>query len=165
MRIAVTGTPGVGKTSVSKELAALLKCAYIDLNRYAENAGFVTGTDAARDSKIVDTAKLSKVEFPEDCIIDGHLSHFCDADVVVVLRAKPDVLRRRLGVKGWSKKKVDENVEAEFVGVCSVEARELHAAVVDVDTTKLDAKKAARFIATLVKSKRFRSESIDWLEE
>ncbi|MBI4017826.1 MAG: adenylate kinase family protein [Candidatus Aenigmarchaeota archaeon] len=162
MIIAISGTPGTGKTEVAKALAALMAYAYVSINDFAEKGALVKGVDRARNAKIIDTDALEKVRFADNSVLDGHVSHFATADVYVILRTNPDVLRKRLGQKGWNKRKIDENVEAEAIGVCSVEARELWDNVMDIDTSALIPAKAARLIYNWLKRKRFANDPIDW---
>ena len=70
-------------------------------------------------------------------ILVGHLAHLIPSDVVVVLRTSPKVLRGRLNDRGWPQAKVEENVEAEAVGVILVESTELEppVPVYELDTT------------------------------
>ncbi len=164
MKIAITGTPGTGKTSVAKELAEILSYAYVDLNKLVEERGLVTGFDWERNSKIVDTEKMKGLVLPDNCVVDGHLSHFLNVDVVVVLRTNPEVLKERLKKKGWNEKKVQENVEAEILGVCAYEAYESGKKVLEVDTSFKTPEKVALEIKTLIE-KNESTEEIDWLEE
>jgi len=165
MKIAVTGTPGTGKTKVSKELSSLLGYEYIDLNKLAEERGLVEGIDKVRKSKIIDTKKLREMDFPDNCIIDGHLSHFIPVDLVVVLRTRPDVLRERLRKKGWLPKKIEENVEAEIIGVCSYEAEEENQKVVEIDTTNKSPEVVAKIIKKMIEKNNFTYKEIDWMED
>ncbi|QQG39400.1 MAG: adenylate kinase family protein [Candidatus Aenigmatarchaeota archaeon] len=162
MIIAVSGTPGTGKTEVARLLAALLDYSYIDLNELCEHAGLISGVDRARDAKLVDTNKLKTLHVSDNAVVDGHLAHYLKADVYVILRANPDVVRQRMEQRGWNPKKVGENVEAELIGVCSVEARELWDNVMDVDTSTLMPQKAARMIYNWIMRKRFANDPIDW---
>ncbi|MGL6299032.1 MAG: adenylate kinase family protein [Methanobacteriaceae archaeon] len=66
-------------------------------------------------------------EKPKLIIIEGHLSHFCPiCDYVIVIRVHPTVLEKRLSDRNYSDEKIQENLESEALGVCSVEAYELH---------------------------------------
>lgn len=163
MIIAVSGTHGTGKSEVARALAAMLKYAYIDVNEFAGRAGLIKGVDRARGAKIVDTDGLGRVEFPENSVLDSHVAHFAKADVYVVLRTNPEVLRLRLEKKKWDKRKITENVEAELIGVCSVEARELWENVLDIDTSRLTPQKTAKIVRNLLARNSLRNDAIDWL--
>ena len=81
-----------------------------------------------------------------DWIIDSHLSHLLPPkiiDKVIVLRCDPTELERRLRKKGWSRKKIQENVEAEMIGLIAWEARK-HRKVLEIDSKEI--KKILRFI-------------------
>jgi len=164
MIIAVTGTPGTGKTVVSKELSTLLSYKYVDLNKLVDDEGLVTGTDLERGSKIVDTEKFDKLELKGNCVVDGHLSHYLYADVVVVLRTRPDKLKERLEKRDWPAEKIDENVEAEILGVCSSEAHEKFQRVLEMDTSKTGPDEVAKSIKSIL-DKNKSIDQIDWLED
>ncbi|MCD6478073.1 MAG: adenylate kinase family protein [Candidatus Aenigmarchaeota archaeon] len=165
MRIAISGTPGTGKTEVSRKLSELLGYEYIDLNKLAEENGLVVGFDKKRNSKIIETRKFKNLKIPENSVIDGHLSHFVPADLVVVLRTRPYILKERLKKKGWPPKKVEENVEAEVLGICSFEAYEENQRVVEIDTTNKSPEVIAKVIKKMVDNNKFISRQIDWTED
>ena len=60
MIIAISGTPGTGKTEIAKALAAALGYNYVSLNDFCEKAGLITGTDPARGSPKTGTHTLTK---------------------------------------------------------------------------------------------------------
>ncbi len=127
MIIALTGTPGCGKTTLSKLLAKRTGFNLLDLNKKIKKEKLYSGYDKKRRTSIVDPVKIRRFVNREtktgNWIIDSHLSHFLDVDLVIVLRCKPQELKKRLEIKKWKKEKIRENVEAELVGVISYEAR------------------------------------------
>ncbi|MCD6367577.1 MAG: adenylate kinase family protein [Candidatus Aenigmarchaeota archaeon] len=165
MKIAISGTPGTGKTEVSKELSKILNYTYIDLNELIEKGGLVEGFDSKRKSKIVDTKKLEKLEIPDNSVIDGHLSHFIPVDLVIILRTRPNILKKRLENKGWNSSKVQENVDAEILGICSSEAEDNGQKFVEIDTTDKNPREIAELIKEMIESNKFDTEEIDWLED
>lgn len=167
MIIAITGTPGSGKTTVSKALAKKLGYRIIDLNKLIIKNKIYSGFDKERKSYVVDINKL-KVFFKKlkngNVIIDSHLSHFLPVDMVIVLRCHPNELERRMKIKKWNKKKRRENLEAELIGLISYEARALNKNVYDIDTTDEKLARMVDDIAKVLKGKgnKFK-KPINWM--
>ena len=92
------------------------------------------GTDEIRGYKIVDTERMIPIidNIKENTsknliIFEGHLAQdYPDADRVIVLRCNPEVLRQRLNTRNWRDEKIDENVSAEILGVCTSESYETY---------------------------------------
>ena len=60
-------------------------------------------------------------------IVEGHLSHLCEgADKMIVLRLNPSILKNRLEERSYVESKIQENLEAEALAVCSAEAYEIY---------------------------------------
>ena len=177
MIISLTGTPGTGKTSISK---ILTKNGFkiVDLNQLAIEKNFILGVDEKRDSKIVDIIKLNnyakeRYNRSVSVILEGHLSHFLkSADKVIVLRKHPNELRKNLVEKGWNEVKIKENLDAEILDVILCEAVDIHTEkkVVEIDTTGKSVEKIAFEIIDLIKKefkdiKKYKIVNIDWSEE
>ncbi len=116
MKIAVTGTPGVGKTSACALVSSLR---VVHVNDLVDELGVVSGYDRKRRTKEVDVKKLAKAvaKMDGDAIFEGHFSHMLGVDSAIVLRCSPKVLDKRLRKKRWPEKKIRENIEAEAVDV------------------------------------------------
>lgn len=141
----ITGTPGVGKSTVSSLLQKKLSAYLISINELAREKGLFQGEEPDKGYRIVDLPALckeltSKISNKEGMIlVDGHLSHYCPrTDLVIVLRLDPDFLEQRLKKRGYNPLKIHENLEAEALGVCLIESYELHPdKVQEIDSTKL----------------------------
>lgn len=152
MQIALTGTPGTGKTSVAEALGQELDSQVMAVNALADETA--TERDDERDAAIVDPEQLQAAyerrDIPGDAILEGHLAHHLPADVTVVLRCHPDELGERLRNKGWGERKVQENVEAEAIDVVAGEAMQERETVMEIDTTGKDPAAVAHEIADIL---------------
>jgi len=118
-RIAVTGTPGVGKTTFcsSSDFHVLT------VEEIATEHGCL-GVVEDDGAASIDIEKLiSTISWPDEnrILVDGHLSHLLPVDAIILIRCHPNILRDRLSNRDYSPSKVDENVECEFIGVIAAE--------------------------------------------
>ena len=166
--IAITGTPGTGKTSVLWYLSLFFKNV-IDINRIALRH-FVLEYDQERGSYVIDVDELSKYisdKLPKDSILVGHLSHLLGiCEKVIVLRTHPTELKKRLKRKGWSKKKIHENLEAEAMAVITYEALEFTKDVFEIDTTGKHPRETFYEILKVLREspEEYRAPKYDWSE-
>ena len=158
-RIAVTGTPGVGKTTATEELD-LPVCHLNDAIRAAE---LFTERDQNRDSLVADLAAVERyvddwvTERSADVVvIESHLAHHLSADRVVLLRCRPDLLADRLRDRGESEASVAENGESEALDVIAGEAIDEHGrdAVYEIDSTDRDPTETADAIRAVIDGDR-----------
>ncbi|MFB6088333.1 MAG: adenylate kinase family protein [Candidatus Aenigmatarchaeota archaeon] len=163
MLIAITGTPGTGKTTVSKKLSEYLSYEYVSVNDLARKKGYIIGKDEERDAEEVDIVKLRGLELVGDKVLDGHLSHFIPSDITIVLRCRPDVLKKRIQGKGWNDEKVQENLEAEILGIISSETKSEQERVHEIDNTSKSPDETVEEIIDVVDGDES-IETIDWLE-
>ncbi len=177
MRVALTGTPGTGKSAVA---TVLQNQGYtvIRLSESINSCGCVRGVDKKRETKLIDIPKLNrfiKKTYVSDGLMffEGHVAHLLNAmEKVIILRCHPRVLQVRLAKKKWSAQKVQENLDAETLDVilCEAAARYSNDAVFEIDTTKKTIEEVAGIVIALVK-KKFRPTKtysigqIDWSEE
>ncbi len=135
MRIAVTGTPGCGKTTLCIELAqAGHKVRSVQEIAAAQNA--IVGRDEQDDAEVIDVDSIDVTQLPEDCFIDGHLSHLLPVDAIWVIRCDPDMLRVRLAARGYHPQKIQENWEAECMDLILSEAMAADVPVVQRDGSR-----------------------------
>ncbi len=168
MLVAVTGTPGTGKTSACDVLSRR-GYAIVDLDDLARQGGFIVGRDAARGSDEVDVDALrDSLRVPAKiAFLRSHYAHRMAVDLAVVLRCSPPVLRKRLEARGWPVAKVKENVEAEAIDVITQEAADLLPAVYEVDTTSRTPAQTADEILGILRGRTEGHEpgSVDWSDE
>lgn len=173
--ILLTGVPGVGKTTIAALLSERLKGVHVNLSELALAEGLVTGYDSIRETSIVDLertmTRLMEIiqEGRDPLVIEGHFSQ----DVVspervsnvFVLRRAPWRLKDELESRGYNPEKVKENVEAELLDICLVEAVEAYGKekVCELDTTDVEANEIIETITSVLRGERSCEIGIDWL--
>lgn len=121
MRVALTGTPGTGKTTVADLVDSDLDV--VHLNDVVRESDLATGRDADRDSLVADLDALREWFADRDGVLfESHLAHHLPVGRVVVLRCHPDELTERLRARDWTDEKVRENVESERLDLLLSEA-------------------------------------------
>lgn len=168
MLIALTGTPGTGKTSVGQLLEAR-GYAVLDLDTIARDYGLITGRDDARQTDEVDVEALrERIRIPAKlAFLKSHYSHLMDVNIAIVLRCRPSVLRDRLRARGWSEEKVRENIEAEAIDVITQEATRRIPFVYEIDTSEQSASETTAQVLAILQGKTNGHEpgTIDWTSE
>src|SRR5947209_20618286 len=168
MIVAITGTPGTGKSSACAVLS-VRGYAVMDLDEIARREGFIAGRDEARGSDEVDTEAMRRsLHVPAKvAFLTSHYSHRMDVNIAIVLRCRPSVLRSRLEARGWPPEKVRENVEAEAIDVILQEAVARLPFVFEVDTTNTQPTETAEVILAILQRQTNGHEpgSLDWASE
>jgi len=123
MKLLITGTPGTGKTLVSKELGKLF------------NSKVINEKDFALKNKLGKFNEENELEIPilplqrkandflkknKKVIFEGHV--FCETklnlDAVIILKVNPEDLEFRLEGRRYSPEKIMDNVFCEGIDYC-----------------------------------------------
>ncbi|MEM4573532.1 MAG: adenylate kinase family protein [Candidatus Caldarchaeum sp.] len=168
MIIWITGTPGVGKTTIGKMIAKLYRYRCIDLPEFVTQTGV---GEVKPDGIVVDVRKLRGTlarMVEDDTVFSGHIVVKLPGrrQKCIVLRCNPLKLANRLRRRGYSSDKVVENVEAEFVGVVYLDAVKQfgHRNVVQVDVTKKTVSETVRYCREILDGKVV-GDKVDWLTD
>ena len=176
MRIALTGTPGTGKTAVARILRPMGE-EVLDLNDVARAYRFLGPYDRRRRTREVDLKGLRRLvgrlhPGKGRLFLEGHYAHLLPVDRAVVLRCAPATLRRRLSRRGYPPSKVRENSLAEALDEITIEAvgKLGRSRVYEIDTTRSTARTVAAVIRRLVRSgfrraKKYRPGRIDFSDD
>lgn len=175
--ILVTGTPCVGKTAVALRLSADLKACYVNLTAFAEKEHLTLAKDKERNTTIIDETKMRHalkeliVETEAtDIIIDGHYAAAVAPKKAVthilVLRRNPMQLREFMQKSGFSPRKQAENLAAEVLDVCLVEALRAFPKkkICELDVSGRTVEETLSEVLAVLKGKRVcRVGCVDWL--
>ncbi|KZX16226.1 adenylate kinase family protein [Methanobrevibacter filiformis] len=152
--IFITGTPGVGKSTIAIKLNEILSKKYnsvlFKLNEIAISNDLILGEDLEKGYKILNLPKIDEklkelIKFNTShnlmkiAIVEGHTSHFLsNPDKIIVLRLNPETLKERLEKRDYFLSKINDNLEVEALAICSSESYDLHGEKVnELDTTNL----------------------------
>ncbi|MGQ9543024.1 MAG: adenylate kinase family protein [Candidatus Bathyarchaeia archaeon] len=171
----VTGTPGAGKTTVSKVMAKRLSGVHVDTTSMALREDLTKGYDAANQSYIIDSERLSRrlsriIKLSIcDVVVEGHFIPRIDGpepSVIYVLRCHPKILMLRLKRKGYSERKIADNVAAELLDLCLHDVASTFgpSKIVEIDTSKKKPSQVASLALKILDGKvRFKDVRVDWL--
>jgi len=165
--VALTGTPGTGKTSVARALAPRWRS--VELGEWAVSVG---AGRKIRDGFEVDLERLSRLlRRPEVAapgpILVGHLAHLLPVHTVVVLRCHPERLRERLDRdERGSAADRKANYVSEAIDLVLLEALRPGRKVYEIDTTDRTVAQVARLVARrLEDGGRSEFGIVDWLSD
>jgi len=165
--IGITGTPGTGKKSVAPLVASVLGLGLVSLPRLPGDA-----MSHETDESEIDTAKAlrdTQRSPPGNVVAYGHLLPYILpprlVERIVVLRCDPMVLKGRLSRRGYSSRKIMDNVEAELIGVIATDAVSAFGRerTFELDTTTSSPVSAAKSVVRLVRGPRTAPHRIDWM--
>ena len=172
----VTGTPGVGKSSVSKILASILGARLVSIGELVKKESLYTGWDEKRETLIADTDRLSEriseiiSAERRTMIIEGHYAvHVIPpekVDLIFILRRDPRELKKTLEDRGYSRRKIMENLAAEILDVCLFDAVDVCGVekLCEINTTSKSPREVVNEILSVIKGERKPVVGIvDWL--
>ena len=156
MCIAITGTPGTGKSSIC-ELLEINGFTIYSVEQLAKQHECLGEIDPDDNSAPVDVHKLADEWQCEDAgivFVDGHLSHLLEVEAIVVLRCDPKSIETGLSQREYGNKKIAANVEWELIsGVWSEMLEfEIESPCLELDTSEKSPEQLVE-------------EILDWIEE
>ncbi|XP_076303027.1 adenylate kinase isoenzyme 6-like [Lasioglossum baleicum] len=128
--ILVTGTPGVGKSLMSRTLSEKTGLTWIDVSKFAIEKECLEEYDEVYQCPILDEDKLLDEMEGLMCeggkIVDYHGADFFPErwfDIVFVLRTDNTILYDRLRERGYTGKKLEDNIDCEIFQTILEEAK------------------------------------------
>lgn len=132
--ILVSGTPGVGKTTLCKKLCQKVQSLkHVNIGDFAKENNCLEEWDeelechVLNEDKIIDD--LEDIVASGGAVIDHHVTDFFPErwfDIVFVLRTDNTVLFDRLKARGYQGKKLENNMDSEIFQTILDEAKEAY---------------------------------------
>lgn len=157
-------------------MARKIQATHIDIGKTALREGFVLGIDTHRNSKIADLKRISDWickclrEVKGAVIIEGHYASAVvpkrSVRLVIVLRCNPDELMKRLKKRRLTTRKLRENLAAEVLDICLVDALGTFGRkrICEIDTTRRTLKSTLNEVAGLLDGRiKPTYGNVDWL--
>ena len=168
MSIVITGNPGVGKHTITEEIAKKLELAILDINSIAKDAGLF---EKNKDTYDVDTAKLEKIleqKISEKKVIVGHLAPYVldknKVKIVIVLRRDPYDLISVYKERRYTDEKSKENLGSEVLGIIAHDTiSKFQEKAFQINTSGKSIREVVEKVMTLISSNEG-NEEVDWLD-
>jgi len=174
--ILITGTPCVGKTTIAKILTDKLNAEYINLTNYAKTRNLTLDEDKERQTTIInekamrqELEKTIQNSTSQTIMIDGHYAPAVTPSDLVsnvfVLRRNPKELKIFMENRGYTENKLWENLSAEILDSCLIEAIQTQKGkVCEIDaTSKTVDKVTAEILDVLGAPEKCCIGFVDWL--
>nr|XP_012141875.1 PREDICTED: adenylate kinase isoenzyme 6 isoform X3 [Megachile rotundata] len=143
--ILITGTPGVGKSLMSRILSEKTQLTWIDVSKFAIEKECLEEYDEIYQCPILDEDKVILLDQMEGLmseggkIVDYHGADFFPErwfDIVFVLRTDNTILYDRLRDRGYTGKKLEDNIDCEIFQIILEEAKSAYREEIVHELTK-----------------------------
>lgn len=146
----------------------------MDVGKAALKEGFVKAFDKERETWVIDLERLRKwvgsflKRSSGLVVVDGHYSPSLvpknKVKKIFVLRCDPLVLRERLRLRGDPEKKILENVAAELLDACLLEAlKKSPDKICELEATSKEASKLVEEALESLSSREGKYGKVDWI--
>lgn len=129
MIIAISGSVGVGKTTIAQLLAQKLNFNCIELNEIA-NEFKIESNEHLQTFDFDVKACLNYIEKKytnNDYVLEGHFAHLLRpefVDILIIINRDISQLHAEYVQRGYNEQKIKDNLEVETLNVCFYEAEE-----------------------------------------
>jgi adenylate kinase len=168
MILVITGNPGVGKHTIAKSVAKILNYEILDINKIALESGICKKNDESIDVDVKKLQNILKTRIKKKSIVVGHLAPYAltksQVKKAIILRKNPYKLISIYKKRGYSAKKIAENLGSEVLGVIAYDCMKKFGKnkSYQLDTTSKSVSQITKIIIKSISGK-FENDEVDWL--
>jgi adenylate kinase len=168
MSFVITGSPGVGKHTIAKEIVKELQLPIIDINKITREYGLLEKSDETNDVDVNRLKELLVEEISIPSLIVGHLAPYVlssdQVQKVIVLRKNPYDLIPIYKERKYSDQKIKDNLGSEVLGVILHDAVDQFGArkILQIDSSGKSIPETIKKILDSIKGK-IKDDDVDWL--
>ena len=168
MSIVITGNPGVGKHTITQEIAEKLKLDIVDVNAVAKDSGLFEENDDSNDIDVEKLGNILKQKISEENVIVGHLAPYAlrknQVKIMIVLRRSPYDLIPVYKKREYSDEKIKENTGSEILGIITHDAiSRFQEKVFQINVSGKTIPETVQKVIEMITGK-VGNEEVDWLE-
>jgi adenylate kinase len=168
MSIVITGNPGVGKHTITQEIAEKLKLDIVDVNAVAKDSGLFEENDDSNDIDVEKLGNILKQKISEENVIVGHLAPYAlrknQVKIMIVLRRSPYDLIPVYKKREYSDEKIKENTGSEILGIITHDAiSKFQEKVFQINVSGKTIPETVQKVIEMITGK-VGNEEVDWLE-
>ncbi len=168
MSYVITGNPGVGKHTITKEISKILHLPIIDINDIAQEFGLLEKSEKTNDVDVTKLEKLIREEISQPVLIVGHLAPYVISSnqikKAIVLRKNPYDLISIYKERGYTKEKIKDNIGSEVLGVILYDTITRFGVekTFQIDVTMQSIQQTTKKVLDAIKGE-IKTEQVDWL--
>jgi len=168
MSYVITGNPGVGKHTITKEISKLLDMQIIDINKIAQEFELFEKNEETNDVDVIKLEEIIKKKFLHPVLFVGHLAPYVlspnKIKKVIVLRKNPYDLISIYKEREYSKAKIKENLGSEALGIILHDAISKFGAekTLQIDGTGLSIQETTKKVRAALMGE-IKTDEVDWL--
>ena len=168
MSIVITGNPGVGKHTITQEIAEKLKLDIVDVNAVAKDSWLFEENDDSNDIDVEKLGNILKQKISEENVIVGHLAPYAlrknQVKIMIVLRRSPYDLIPVYKKREYSDEKIKENTGSEILGIITHDAiSRFQEKVFQINVSGKTIPETVQKVIEMITGK-VGNEEVDWLE-
>lgn len=168
MSIVITGNPGVGKHTITQEIAEKMRLSIIDINNVAKESDLFEKNGDTNDIDVEELEEILKQKISEKNIIVGHLAPYVlrknQIKIMIVLRRSPYDLISVYKEREYSDEKCKENAGSEILGIIAHDAiNKFQEKVFEINVTEKTISEVVEQAIQVISQKE-KSDQVDWLE-